>query len=103
MAKKIKFPFVLDVSSWKGAINWDDVHPRPDLVICHASNGIQDRDDLFSNHWNNLKHMQIKRGSYHIFDPNIGSHRQIRNYLGAVEQAGGFEDDVADLSEFIIA
>jgi GH25 family lysozyme M1 (1,4-beta-N-acetylmuramidase) len=37
--------------------------------------------------------MQIKRGAYHIFDPGIGTHRQIRNYLGAVEQAGGFEDD----------
>ncbi len=104
MSKKIKFPFVLDVSSWKGAINWNNVHPRPDLVICQASNGIQEWDALFSNHWNNLSHMQIKRGAYHVFDPDRNSHRQINNYLGAVEQAGGFDDDcippILDASNF---
>jgi GH25 family lysozyme M1 (1,4-beta-N-acetylmuramidase) len=93
MAKKIKFPLVIDVSSWKGAINWNDVHPRPDLVICQASVGVQERDDLFPVHWNNLKHMQIKRGAYHVFDPEISSQVQISNYLDAVEQAGGFDDD----------
>ena len=93
MAKKIKFPFVLDISSWKGEINWNAVHPRPDLVICQASHGLQEWDDLFSNHWNNLSQMQIKKGAYHVFDPDRNSHWQISNYLNAVEQAGGFDDD----------
>ena len=93
MVKKIKFPFVLDVSSWKGAINWKVVHPRPDLVICQASHGMQEWDDLFSKHWSNLRHMKIKKGAYHIFDPERNSHWQIINYLNAIEQAGGFDDD----------
>ena len=104
MTKKIKFPFVLDVSSWKGAINWDAVHPRPDLVICQASNGIQEWDDLLPIHWNNLKHSQIKRGAYHVFDPDIDSHLQISNYRDAVERAGGFDNDcippILDASNF---
>jgi len=93
MAKKIKFPLVIDVSSWKGTIEWHDVQPRPDLVICQASVGIQERDDLFPVHWNNLKCMQIKRGAYHVFDPDIGGRPQISNYLDAVEQAGGFDSN----------
>jgi len=104
MTKKIKFPFVLDVSSWKGTINWSGVHPRPDLVICQASNGAQEWDDLLSTHWNNLKYSQIKRGAYHVFDPEIDSCLQINNYVDAVEQAGGFDDDcispILDASNF---
>jgi lysozyme len=93
MAKKIKFPLVLDVSSWKGAINWNDVRPRPDLVICQASVGVQERDDLFSVHWENLNRRHIKRGAYHVFDPELDGQLQISNYLDAVEQAGGFDDN----------
>ena len=104
MTKKIKFPLVLDVSEWKGAINWDDVHPRPDLVICEASNGIQEWDNLFSVHWNTLKQRYIRRGAYHVFDSGIDSQLQINNYMEAVEQAGGFDDDclppILDASNF---
>lgn len=104
MTKKIKYPFVLDVSSWKGTINWNDVHPRPDLVICQATNGVQEWDDLLSTHWNNLKCSQIKRGAYHVFDPEIDSCLQISNYVDAIEQAGGFDDDcispILDASNF---
>jgi len=104
MAKKIKFPFVFDVSSWKGTINWNGVHPRPDLVICEASNGAQEWDDLFSIHWTSLKRSQIKRGAYHVFDPKADSYQQIRNYWDAVEHAGGFDDNciapILDASNF---
>jgi len=104
MTKKIKFPFVLDVSSWKGTINWDAVHPRPNLVICQASSGAQKWDDHFPVHWNNLKYVQIKRGAYHVFDPEIDSQLQIGNYLDAIEQAGGFDRDcippILDASTF---
>ena len=92
MTQKFKSPLVLDVSSWKGMINWNDVHPRPDLVVCQASAGLQERDDLFPVYWNNLKYSQIKRGAYHIFDPNIDGQKQTRNYLDVVEDAGGFDE-----------
>lgn len=104
MAKNIKFPFVLDVSSWKGTIDWENVRPRPHLVICQASNGIQEWDDIFSNHWNSLKNMYIKRGAYHSFDPETDSHQQIGNYLEVIGQAGGFDEDcippILDASNF---
>jgi GH25 family lysozyme M1 (1,4-beta-N-acetylmuramidase) len=93
MTKKIKFPFVIDVSSWKGSIDWNNVYPRPDLVICLASAGAHDIDDLFPIYWNNLKHLQIKRGAYHIFDPKIDSQPQINNYVETVEQSGGFDSN----------
>jgi GH25 family lysozyme M1 (1,4-beta-N-acetylmuramidase) len=92
MAKKIKFPFAIDISSWKGIINWKDVHPRPDLVICQASMGTNERDDLFSVHWENLKHLQIMRGAYHIFDSKSDSKTQISNYIETIEAAGGFDE-----------
>lgn len=104
MTKKIKFPFVLDVSSWKGVIEWDDVHPCPDLVICQASNGIGAWDDSFSTHWDDLRKRQIKRGAYHVFDPESDSQLQINNYLEVFEQAGGFDEDcippILDASSF---
>jgi len=93
MTKKIKFPLVIDISSWKGPVNWSNVYPRPDLVICQASAGGQERDDLFPVHWNNLKNLHIKRGAYHAFDPEIDAKLQTSNYFNAVEQAGGFDDD----------
>ena len=102
MAKKIKFPLVLDVSGWKGEINWNDVHPCPDLVICHTSDGIQERDDFFPIYWNNLKQLKIKRGASHILNPEIDSQTQVDHYLNTVEQAGGFDKDsispILDLS-----
>ena len=104
MTKKIKYPFVLNVSGWKDKISWKDVHPRPNLVICQASNGVQERDDLLPVHWKSLKRMQIKRGAYHVFDPTIDSQLQINNYLEAVEHAGGFDEDcipsILDVSNF---
>ena len=104
MAKKIKFPFVLDVSSWKGNINWNSVHPRPDLVMCEASNGAHEWDDLFSTHWSSLKRLQIKRGAYHVFDPKADGFQQIKNYWDAVEHAGGFDENciapILDASNF---
>ena len=93
MVKKIKFPFVLDVSSWKGKIDWEDVHPRPDLVICQASSGTREWDDAFQRHWSKLKRMHIRRGASHVFDPRYSGRAQIRNYLEAVEYVGGFDDD----------
>jgi GH25 family lysozyme M1 (1,4-beta-N-acetylmuramidase) len=104
MAKKIKFPFVLDVSSWKGTINWNGLHPRPDLVICEASNGAHEWDDLFSIHWSSLKRSQIKRGAYHVFDPKTDGFQQIKNYWDSVEHAGGFDENciapILDASNF---
>ena len=93
MTRKIKSPFVLDVSGWKDSILWNDVHPRPDLVICQASQGIQEWDDLFITHWNNLEELPIKRGAYHVFDPNANGQQQIENYYHLIEQAGGFDED----------
>jgi hypothetical protein len=55
--------------------------------------GIQERDDLFPAQWLDLKCMHIKRGAYHVFDPEIDGRLQISNYLDAVKQAGGFDSD----------
>lgn len=93
MAIKIKYPFVLDVSGWKGEINWRNVHPRPNLVICQASTGRQEFDDLLPFHWDCLKNLHIKRGAYHVFDPQSDSQLQIANYLNAIEHAGGFDNN----------
>ena len=104
MAKKIKFPIVLDVSSWKGPINWKGVHPCPDLVLCEVSNGALEWDDLFPTHWSSLKRSQIKRGAYHVFEPKVAGFQQNKNYWDAVEQAGCFYDNciapILDASNF---
>jgi len=93
MTKKIKFPIVLDISGWKGTINWTEVHPCPDLVICQASNGVYEQDSLLPIYWNQLKRMGIKRGAYHVFDAEMDSPAQINNYFKAIEGAGGFDHD----------
>jgi GH25 family lysozyme M1 (1,4-beta-N-acetylmuramidase) len=91
------------VSSWKGKIDWNNVHPRPNLVICQASHGVLEKDDFFPVHWKNLKHTQIARGAQHVFDSRIDGHYQISNYTDTVNEAGGFDDHcippVLDLSD----
>lgn len=104
MASKIKFPMVLDISSWKGYINWKAVNPFPDLVICQASEGENEQDDLFEKYWNDLKDFRIKRGAYHVFSPKADCRYQIHNFLEVIEQAGGFDEKcilpILDVSHF---
>lgn len=104
MATRIKSPFVIDISGWKGTINWHDVHPFPDIVVCQASEGIKEQDDLLISYWAGLKKAGIKRGAYHVFDPDKNCHNQISNYLDAVYQAGGLDEDclppILDVSNF---
>jgi lysozyme len=96
MAYKVKTPVVLDVSSWQGNVNWPAVSPRPVLVMCKASEGTNFKDPNLGANWQALKSLNIRRGAYHYFHPEMDAAAQFANYQNAVKAAGGFiSSDVA--------
>ena len=90
MKYKVKKPVVLDVSRWQGQVDWTQVAPRPVLVICRASEGIDYTDSNFAANWDGLKVLNIRRGAYHYYHPEMDAAQQFANYQKAVTQASGF-------------
>lgn len=91
MKFKLKTPVVLDVSRWQGNVTWAQISPRPVLVICKASEGVNYLDPTLVPNWAGLKKLNIRRGAYHYFRPEEDAEKQFANYQKAVTQAGGFK------------
>ncbi|GEM_PF-1798816 len=91
MKYKLKTPVVLDVSRWQGNVKWDQISPRPILVICKASEGVNYIDPTLAQNWTGLKALNIRRGAYHYFHADQDAAKQFANYEKAVAQAGGFQ------------
>jgi lysozyme len=90
MKYKVKKPIVLDVSRWQGPVDWTQVAPRPVLVICRATEGVDYTDPNFGANWNGLQALNIRRGAYHYFHPEMDAAQQFANYQKSVTQVGGF-------------
>jgi lysozyme len=90
MKYKIKTPMVLDVSTWQGKVNWPQLSPRPVLVLCKASEGVNFLDPTFPDNWSALKALNIRRGAYHYFHPELDVAKQFETYQKVVTRAGGF-------------
>ena len=88
---KLKTPVVLDVSRWQGDVKWPQISPRPILVICKASEGVNYMDPTLAQNWAGLKALSIRRGAYHYFHADQDAAKQFANYEKAVTQAGGFQ------------
>jgi len=98
MKYQVKKPIVLDVSKWQGPVNWPQVAPQPVLVICRASDGLDYDDPNFQANWDGLKSLNIRRGAYHYYHPEMNAALQFANYQKAVTQAGGFlSSDIAPI------
>lgn len=96
MKYKLKTPVALDVSYYQGNVDWPKVSPRPVLVICKASEGTNYRDPNLAANWQALKSLNVHRGAYHYFHPEMDATAQFANYQKAVTAAGGFiSSDVA--------
>ncbi|MBI3739991.1 MAG: hypothetical protein HY258_13170, partial [Chloroflexi bacterium] len=88
---KLKTPVMLDVSRWQGDVKWPQISPRPILVICKASEGVNYMDPTLAQNWAGLKALSIRRGAYHYFHADQDAAKQFANYEKAVTQAGGFQ------------
>ncbi len=91
MRYQLKTPVALDVSYWQGTVNWSQISPRPVLVMCKASEGVNTQDATFKGNWSNLKTLNIRRGAYHFFRLGLDPAHQFDNYQKAITQAGGFQ------------
>ena len=87
---QIKLPLSLDVSHWEPEIRWQQLSPRPVIVITKASEGKAYRDPLLAAHWAGMTSITTLRGLYHFFHPHDVS-GQIANYLSQCQLVNAWD------------
>ena len=85
-----KIPLMIDVSHWEPDIRWQELSPRPAIVITKASEGKSWTDPSFISHWNGSKSIGAHTGAYHFFHIN-DIEGQVQNYLAQMAKVGAFQ------------
>lgn len=85
---KMKFPFVLDVSSWD-LITYAAVNPKPTLVYARATYGAGYKDPLFVKHVNGFRMIDVPITAYHFFLYNEDVRAQVDNFKAQIAAIGG--------------
>ncbi|MBK9336524.1 MAG: glycoside hydrolase family 25 protein [Lewinellaceae bacterium] len=89
----------IDVSHHQKRIDWTTVADKNDLhfAFVKATEGSDFKDTLFSENWDMLQQMGIRRGAYHFFRSYGCGYEQARHFLQTVELAPGDLAPVLDL------
>jgi len=91
----------IDISHHQSYINWDTVASQPiDFAFVKATEGETFSDSLFSYNWNEMSRVEIKRGAYHFFRPNISVENQAKNFIDQVDLKEGDLPPVLDVEVF---
>ena len=76
----------IDVSHHQVTINWDTVATQKiDFAFIKATEGRNFRDSCFTQNWQALKRIKIRRGAYHFFHPNLSAQLQAENFINTVD------------------
>lgn len=77
----------IDVSHHSGAIDWSEIpHPEYGFVYLKATEGVDDADPMFEQHWQSLEGGPIRRGAYHFYVTEDDPEEQARFFLSRVER-----------------
>jgi len=87
----------IDVSHHQVEINWDTVATQKiDFAFIKATEGREFKDNCFTQNWEELKRVNIKRGAYHFFHPNLSAEEQANNFIKSVTMDFGDLPPVLD-------
>jgi len=87
----------IDVSHHQVEINWDTVATQKiDFAFIKATEGRAFKDNCFTHNWAALKRVNIKRGAYHFFHPNLSAKEQANNFIKSVNMDFGDLPPVLD-------
>ncbi|MDX9999888.1 MAG: glycoside hydrolase family 25 protein [Polyangia bacterium] len=79
----------IDVSTWQGAINWDQVAAAGiRFAIIRVSDGTTYPDSRFAYNWSEARRVGITRGAYQFFRPNQNAVAQanlLLNMMGTLQ------------------
>jgi len=76
----------IDVSHHQAEIDWDTVATQKiDFAFIKATEGRDFKDNCFAQNWQELKRVNIRRGAYHFFHPNLSAEEQANNFIRTVE------------------
>ena len=87
----------IDVSHHQVDIDWDTVALQNiDFAFIKATEGRDFKDNCFTHNWQELKRVNIKRGAYHFFHPNLSAEVQAKNFINTVDMHFGDLPPVLD-------
>lgn len=87
----------IDISHYQSDINWDTVATQKiDFAFIKATEGRDFRDSCFTQNWQALKRVNIRRGAYHFFHPNLSAQLQAQNFISTVDMHFGDLPPVLD-------
>jgi GH25 family lysozyme M1 (1,4-beta-N-acetylmuramidase) len=86
MSNHIEHARGVDVSVYRGHINWNKVINETDIVfgIAKATQGIFSIDETFDTNWVGMRKVNLIRGAYHFFEPKAYAIAQANHYLKVV-------------------
>lgn len=87
----------IDVSHHQVTIDWDTVALQNiDFAFIKATEGRNFKDNCFTHNWEELKRVNIRRGAYHFFHPNLSAKVQAENFINTVDMHFGDLPPVLD-------
>jgi lysozyme len=91
-------PHGIDVSHHSGAIDWPAVKAHGvEFVVVKATEGVDDPDPAFDDHWRALGELGIVRGAYHFYVTEDDPAEQARFFLSRAKLGPGDLAPVVDI------
>jgi lysozyme len=91
-------PEGIDVSHHSGSIDWKAVSAQgPAFVYLKATEGVDDADPSFAEHWRALGELGIPRGAYHFYVTEDDPEQQARFFLSVAPLTPGDLPPVVDV------
>ena len=87
----------IDISHHQVEVDWDTIATQQiDFAFVKATEGRDFKDNCFTQNWQELKRVNIKRGAYHFFHPNLSAEEQAANFIRTVAMDFGDLPPVLD-------
>lgn len=88
----------IDISHHSGDVDWVEVHAGGvHFAYVKATEGVDDADPMFEQHWARLKELEIPRGAYHFYVTEDDPEEQAAFFLSRIEQDPGDLPPVVDI------